>query len=507
MSVIRLLLSLLLAVAGTAGVLFGLSRPAEICTQSEPCVAKEQYEKAVAKEKALNARVLANTPKGSTPNGNASEWQEICDNLKGSPEYLGREFYEEAILRCEGRIAQINREIKYLEGQIKEFLENTRSLRKRIKELESSNLTEAGKKKLLEAKQQLRHYESAISNREDSISRLKKEIRGEEATIKDYKERLKTNDLVDKLEAWIKYSKIHNEWEKADNDVEAAKADYEDGVAEKNDAIAKAKSNYDAALARLAQANKEMQGMPHDAAYNAKMLELVEELKDLLTEAEDVLDGLDCFDDVKAMRTKLQKQRVALRNVKIGPTEVKPATAPGPKPTPKPIPMQPSAPSGGGVFKLSKKEIGHVPGPDKGPYGTWSGSISESSFNAIYQTTSSYEFNVNLQANWTVPPETLRPGDTVELGVVTSGSVTGKDRGAVGLSAGWEISGSATVISNTRAFSGISESGKEFGGGSGAIKFKVGSGGTITIASNRGGVSWGSGGNFTPCVYTYSFKN
>lgn len=492
----QILLFALLTGLASSGLVISLSNAAPECSTSDPCAAKDRYEKAVEREKVLNKKVLAYTPKGKTPAGNAADWQKMIENLTQSG-YLNRATLDTLSKDWREKIAGYKAEEASWNDQASEMNKQVKYWQARITELERSNLTEAGKKKLAEAKKEVEHYEAARESRLDQAA----EIRGKARTIQIQLDRLNKDyrrvEQVENLQNWIRYDSIHDEWEKADDDLEAAKRDNEAGIAEKNQRMAKAKSAYDQALADLAKANSELQGLPKDERYNNLMKALISRMSQKLSQAEQDLAGLDCFADAKALRDRMRAQRTALANVKLGTgtsstnTQQKPPTTP---------------PSGAGVFKLTKKEVGHVPGPDKGPYGTWSGSIGESTFSATYQTTSSYEFNANLTANWTVPPDTLKPGDTVELGVTTSGSVTGKDRGAVGLSAGWEVGGSVTVISNTRAFSGISESGKEYGGGSGAVKFKVGTGGTITIASNRGGVSWGSGGNFTPCVYTYTFS-
>lgn len=470
------------------------------CAASDPCGAKTRYEAAVAQEKIAAGRVLKNTPAGRTPAGSRADWLAMQKKMEDTGQLLTRMQLDELVKYAEERKASSLREAEYYESEAAKMSSEIRILNVRISELEGSTLTQEGKALLLKLKNERSSLEIAHRNRLDLAASARGRARQHDDELKLLKSRYQAADLYASLEAWIRYSYYHDEWEKADNELEAAQKEYDAAKADKDRSIARAQKAYQDALDQLARANREMQGKPHDQAYNDRIRGLIAGLTQKLAYAEQYLNGLDCFPDAKALLAKMRQQRAALGNVKLGTPVKQPAKQPVKQP------VRPAQPAGAGVFKLTKKEVGHVPGPDAGPYGTWSGSIGESTFSATYQTTSSYEFNANLTANWTVPPDTLKPGDTVELGVVTSGSVTGKDRGAVGLSAGWEVSGSVEVISNTRAFSGISESGKEYGGGSGAVKFKVGTGGTITIASNRGGISWGSGGNFTPCVYTYTFQ-
>jgi hypothetical protein len=496
----RPLLAILLAAVGTVGYVSSVSGAAAGWTASDPCAAKDRYEKAVANEKVLNKRVLDRTPKGKTPAGSRAEWLKMLDSLKNNYQYLRRQSLDELMESSQDRLASHKAAEDSWQRDAARFAGEARMLRARIKDLEDSNLTPEGKALVKKLRGELAHAEAAEDNRLNLAATERGKARQEEDNIVRLKERYKAVDLAESLEAWINNSYDQEEWSKADDELDAAKKDFDAGKASKDQSMARAKAEYDQALAQLASANTELQGKPHDANYDERMRNLIAGLTQKLSNAEQILDGLDCFADAKALQQKMRSQRSALTNIKLGTGSTKvPAILtehPG---------TSTQTNSSGGVFKLTKKEVGHVPGSDAGRYGTWSGSIGESSFSATYATTSSYIYNASLQANWTVPPDTLKPGDTVELGVVTSGTVTGKDRGSIGLSAGWEVSGSVDVLSNTSAFSGISQSGKEYGAGNGSVKFKVKTGGTITISSYRSGVSWGSGGNFTPCTYTYTF--
>lgn len=469
------------------------------CTASDPCGAKSRYEAASKREAALNAQVLKSTPRGATPAGDQAEWRKMVATIRSSKEYLSVEEFQRKVKQLNELIAATSSDRDRLEHGIVTEKEKIAYHEARIRELEAGNLTAAGRAQLVQHRNDLAEAKRELDRQEDELSRSSARLTAFLSEKDKLKDLVRAALLADSLEQWIKYRDLQDEWSKADDEKEAAKKGYDAALLEKQHAMQEAQKAYDDAVRQLQEANRELSGRPRDEAYMERVKALVVALRQKLAYSKQWLNGLDCFPDAKALAEKMTRQQAALQNIKFG---TAPAKAPNhPNPPKKPASTTASA----GVFKLTNKEVGHVPGPDAGPYGTWSGSIGENSFDATYKTTSAYEFNADLHASWSTPPATLKPGDTVELFVVTSGSVTGKDRGSVGLSAGWEVSGSVEVISKSGAFSGIAGNGQEYGSGKGSIKFKVGSSGTITISSYRGGVSWGSGGNFTPCTYTYTF--
>lgn len=161
-----------------------------------------------------------------------------------------------------------------------------------------------------------------------------------------------------------------------------------------------------------------------------------------------------------------------------------------------------SAPAG--VFKLVDRVIGHAAPPDKGPYGTWSGSVGESSFTGTFEGAAGYDNHVSLSATWSTPAAEIRPGDTIELTIVASASVTGKDHGFNQIEAFWSATGNAQVVEEAHAFAGIASSGKLFPSGSGKYRIKIGTSGEFRLYSSQNN-GWGSGGVWRPCEYTYVF--
>ncbi len=156
-----------------------------------------------------------------------------------------------------------------------------------------------------------------------------------------------------------------------------------------------------------------------------------------------------------------------------------------------------------GNFGLVAKVVGHVPGPQADPYGTWSGSIGESNISATFASTrADYDSHASLQATWSVPPPSIKAGEIIDLIVTASGSVSGKDHASPSIDAVWSSSGGEFVESKS-AFAGVSQSGAIIGSGSGHYKFKAPQSGEFTLYSAQSGLAWGSGGAWHPCEYKY----
>ncbi len=168
----------------------------------------------------------------------------------------------------------------------------------------------------------------------------------------------------------------------------------------------------------------------------------------------------------------------------------------------------PGGPAGGtGTYGLASKDVGQAAPPDGNQYGTWSGSISESSFTANYAGKAPYEATASFKAGWSAPPSVLKPGDIIELTCTASAALDGKDKPNAALTALWDGTGQCTRVEGSNAFAGVASSGKLYSSGSGKFRFKVGDGGgTITLTSARSGIAWGSGGKWTPCTYTYEWN-
>lgn len=163
-----------------------------------------------------------------------------------------------------------------------------------------------------------------------------------------------------------------------------------------------------------------------------------------------------------------------------------------------------TAKPGQGYYKLVKTVVGEAPGADRGPYGTHSGSISESSFTYSYETTTNYDNHASLSLTWSKPPSIIKANETIELTVSGSGSVTGKDRSGHGVSGSWAADG-AEMIEGKSVFVGLASDGKEYTSGSSSFKFKVGSGASLKIYNRHMGASWGSSPNWTPGLYIYEW--
>lgn len=167
----------------------------------------------------------------------------------------------------------------------------------------------------------------------------------------------------------------------------------------------------------------------------------------------------------------------------------------------KPVMQKPGA----GYWKLVKKEVGNVPGPATGQYGTMSGSISESSFSLKYESVPPWDAHLSIQVQYSVPPTVIKVDETIELTVTASASISGKDLGSIGIGAGWYAIGSGEVVELQKVFVGKASDGKEYTSANGKTKIKVGSGGKLKIGNYQAGQTWGSSTNWNPCTYEYEW--
>ncbi|MCB8933295.1 MAG: carboxypeptidase-like regulatory domain-containing protein [Fimbriimonadaceae bacterium] len=167
----------------------------------------------------------------------------------------------------------------------------------------------------------------------------------------------------------------------------------------------------------------------------------------------------------------------------------------------KPVTKKP----GQGYYRLVKRTVGNVPGPAVGPEGTFSGSISESSFALKYESKPPYDAHIDIQVQYSTPPTIIKANDTVELTVQGTASVTGRDVGSTGIGAGWYVTGSGSLVEGRNIFLGKASSGMVYNSGSTSFKIKVGSGGALRIGNSQGGQTWGSSDNWNPGTYDYEW--
>lgn len=103
-------------------------------------------------------------------------------------------------------------------------------------------------------------------------------------------------------------------------------------------------------------------------------------------------------------------------------------------------------------------------------------------------------------------PDTLRPGDIIELSCQSQGSTSGQNPPNWGSSCAWTVEGSVQVLTETRgAFAGIGSDGKLYPSSTATLTFKVGSGGRIIVRATQVGFTWGAGGQGHPSEYFYEF--
>lgn len=161
-----------------------------------------------------------------------------------------------------------------------------------------------------------------------------------------------------------------------------------------------------------------------------------------------------------------------------------------------------------GYFGLVKKVVGKSASPETGPYGSVSGSITESSYSYTWTAKAPANGSNQVDLRWSTPPAILKPGEVIELTVTASSSIAGPDRGNIGSSGSWYVNGRASVIEGRGAFAGVAGDGKHYASNSSTFKIQIESGSpgsVITLSSGHSGMMWGSDGVWNPCVYTYEW--
>lgn len=160
---------------------------------------------------------------------------------------------------------------------------------------------------------------------------------------------------------------------------------------------------------------------------------------------------------------------------------------------------------GTGYFRLKSKKVGKGSDSTDGQYGSGNSTTTESSFSYTYEGKAPYDSHAKFSVQWSVPPTIIKPNDSFELTVSGSGSVTGKDRGYVGIGAGWDVSGTASIASKEPMFVGLDSNGKEHPSGSAKWKIIVGAGGPFKLWSYAGGAPGISSDAHTPCIFEYEW--
>lgn len=156
-----------------------------------------------------------------------------------------------------------------------------------------------------------------------------------------------------------------------------------------------------------------------------------------------------------------------------------------------------------GTYGLVKKEPGFAPGDGVEPYGTWTGSFGDGSFQCTWTATRDYQGSYTFKASYSSPPSVLKPGDIVELTTSAQASRSSDNQPGHGAGAKWYVEG-AEVLEATSAFSGSASDGKFYSSAQGKTRFKVGTGGTIRLIAGQGHVF---GNGIKAPVYIYQWNS
>jgi len=170
-----------------------------------------------------------------------------------------------------------------------------------------------------------------------------------------------------------------------------------------------------------------------------------------------------------------------------------------------------------GAFGPPKKSVGHLPKNFDGPEHKIVGEMTPTSFTLTVERKPASEGAITITHtyNGEALGKNLKPGDIIELSCESSAQISGRYPPNIGGSCKWNVSGSVTFVkdqggkeeSTPSTFVGIAGDGKQYASGSSKTKFKVGSGGGITIQAVQGGYAWGEGSdNYNPVEFVYTFN-
>ena len=155
-----------------------------------------------------------------------------------------------------------------------------------------------------------------------------------------------------------------------------------------------------------------------------------------------------------------------------------------------------------GTYGLVKKEPGFAPSDGQEPYGVWTGSFGEGSFQCTWTATRDYQGTYTFKSNFSTPPSVLKPGEIVELTTTSQASRSSENQPYHGSGSKWYVEG-AEVLEATGAFSGSASDGKFYSSGQGKTRFKVGTGGTIKLIAGHGQV-FGTGIKSAVFIYQWN---
>lgn len=172
-------------------------------------------------------------------------------------------------------------------------------------------------------------------------------------------------------------------------------------------------------------------------------------------------------------------------------------------------PLKPSQTNASGSFGLVSKVVGNVPGPVEANDLTISGEVTERSFSIKVVMKPPYQGEASIKHEFSSPlGSTLRPGEEIELTVISSAEKSGSYQPTVAGTGYWLVEGDgAKVLQQGKVFIGSASDGKFYASGQATTKFQVLAKGTIKITAGYAGQYWGPAGNFNwnPCTYTYKF--
>lgn len=161
---------------------------------------------------------------------------------------------------------------------------------------------------------------------------------------------------------------------------------------------------------------------------------------------------------------------------------------------------------GSGRFGLVSKVLGHDGGTVENEGTKITSTMSERSYSVTITKKAPWEGTATVTLNWSGGlGSDLKPRDVVELTCSSTASHSGKDMPALGSDCKWVVSGSVKILEYEKFFAGDGSSGF-IPVGSGKTRFKVLTGGTITISAEHLGAIYGKSDNWVPCKYTYKFN-
>ena len=172
-------------------------------------------------------------------------------------------------------------------------------------------------------------------------------------------------------------------------------------------------------------------------------------------------------------------------------------------------PRRPTVKPMKGAFGPPVTRFGRAPGPQETNDQKVSGTMTKSSMKVTVERKPASEGSVTITHTFSgTIPDILKPGDIIELSCESAAEKSGPNPLYVGGNCQWWVEGNVTMITpptTKMSFAGYASDGKFYDKSTSTTKFKVETGGRLSIQAWQKGPAWGATDNWVPAEYVYTF--